>query len=1021
MRDPPQSSSTVHASAQSRYAKYYQQPEGVSSSTSQRISHQYNPANLTHTSVNIATAFLNAQNALRNQSQQGSPNNDQTGSDFENINSTDNGYADESLEVNLPSSLVSSANKYGKRKRHSTAVSEDASSGDDQTGTSRPARKHTKKRQGDQENYVEEDDNVFRKPTTPARMSGAKTRRQNAKDLSYRPGQESEPDSSEAEQEGQSRTKKAPRVSTLTDGTKTPRVLGAYPTPGIHRHQEQLDQSDHYDDTFDHSSDQTARFRLDPPDPRDLQDDTSSTTYELENEHVRAREEAAARSRGVASAVLSDPEVHQHSSTVASGAGRSLPKPRRNIISNDGGAVPVPAAQKATRNRDLGFEPPPSDSDGFGPTGSASGRGWEDQENLQDAIKAGQKARELLLAPLRALFDLFRAIYQRLRRTPAATIFQGAALIMLLAVLIGWSSSSYSVLMKTLLTNDAASGSMVEDHSWLPWWSSKSKAHGTTFTAPELPATSFEQLVERLSAVERATSELSFQQRDQMASLTSDFKTADSRINQMSKLITQISDEALRLSTSTAALNQKQQDEQKHSSTTFAMIRNQLDAVSTRIEQLGKTQRLDATTLSSLVRQVETLSTSTTHHDVRLQQLTKRLEDTVKTERIAAVATEAIEQILPQRLAVRVDAKSGKVHIDPAIWRHLQAAFSGVTAGGKSGNSAPPVSWPAFLAVNEQSLRTLIEDEVSTQASSGAILNKQSFMDLLKREIKALKVDFEAKANENVAQIGQELLLKVDRQLQQHAAAANSVAKDSKTTTLQFSDGSNTTEVVQTLIDAALLQYSKDVLGRPDYALFTGGARVIPAITSPPLELRPNGLFKRALSLVSGGTGTIRGRPPVTALHPDLTVGSCWAFAGPTAQLGVRLSRKVVVSDVTIEHAARDVAYDVSTAPSDFEVWGIVESEDDARRLAQARKGGALAGPSGGEQLSSIPPSKHHMLLVTGTYDPNASHHIQSFPVFGPAASLDIPVSMVMLRILGTNGGGNGCLYRFRVGGVAVE
>lgn len=486
----------------------------------------------------------------------------------------------------------------------------------------------------------------------------------------------------------------------------------------------------------------------------------------------------------------------------------------------------------------------------------------------------------------------------------------------------------------------------------------------------------------------------------------------------MSKLVSQISDETRRLAGSAADIGVKQQDEHKHTQTSLATIRNQLDAVGSRVDQLSKSQRLDSVTLASLLSQVEALQSSTSQQDSRLHQLTRKLDESVKAERISALAMEAIEQVLPDRLAVRVDSKNGKVHVDPAFWRYLQSAFTGASGGSSSSKDASPSSWPAFLSANEQNLRSLVESEIQEQVSSGAVLNKRAFMDLLRREIKSLKSDFETKANENVEQIGQEILLKVDRQLQQHTAATSS-QKGAKQTTLRFSDGSNTTEVVQSLIDAALLQYSKDVLGRPDYALFTGGARVVPGITSPPLELRPPGLLKRALSLVTGGTGTIRGRPPVTALHPDLSVGSCWAFAGPTAQLGVRLSRKVVVSDITIEHAAREVAYDVSSAPSDFEVWGVVESEDDARRLAQARSQYESGRQDG--QLSSIPPSKHHMLLVSGTYDPNALQHVQSFPVFGPASSLDIPVSVVMLRVLGTQGGGNGCLYRFRVGGTTVD
>lgn len=124
------------------------------------------------------------------------------------------------------------------------------------------------------------------------------------------------------------------------------------------------------------------------------------------------------------------------------------------------------------------------------------------------------------------------------------------------------------------------------------------------------------------------------------------------------------------------------------------------------------------------------------------------------------------------------------------------------------------------------------------------------------------------------------------------------------------------TDTVQQLIDKSILRYSKDTLGLADYALFTAGGRVVPSITSDTLVLKPASAVAKWL----GGARDVEGRSPATALHPDNSVGNCWPFRGSQGQLGVLLSRRAVVTSVTIEHAAQELALDVSTAPRFIEV-----------------------------------------------------------------------------------------------------
>jgi hypothetical protein len=285
-----------------------------------------------------------------------------------------------------------------------------------------------------------------------------------------------------------------------------------------------------------------------------------------------------------------------------------------------------------------------------------------------------------------------------------------------------------------------------------------------------------------------------------------------------------------------------------------------------------------------------------------------------------------------------------------------------------------------------------------------------------RREVRRL-LDGLSAVEKDVAQLGDNFA-RVTRDVEMAVAASN---EQRKTVKIQPSDD---VELINTLIDSALERYSKDILAQPDFALYTAGARIIPSLTSRTYEVRPKGLGSRMLASLTG-MGVIRGRPPVTAIHPDTSVGSCWPFSGTTAQLGILLSRRVVVSDVTIEHASKDVAFDVSSAPQDFELWGVVEDDADVRKLKEYRSAlEARQQQDGGDERDAAlaSSSPNHVLLAKGSYDANESRHIQTFSALDSTRSLDLPVSVVILRILNTHGNpAFGCLYRVRVGGETIE
>lgn len=142
--------------------------------------------------------------------------------------------------------------------------------------------------------------------------------------------------------------------------------------------------------------------------------------------------------------------------------------------------------------------------------------------------------------------------------------------------------------------------------------------------------------------------------------------------------------------------------------------------------------------------------------------------------------------------------------------------------------------------------------------------------------------------------------------------------------------GSILKEDVLNMVEASVssVVQQREGLAKVDYALISGGAEVVSRLTSPTLEEFPEGLGAFAWGLISGGQGFKSGKPPTIALHHDTHLGQCWPFRGSEGHLGVRLSHRIIVEEITIHHLRGEEAFDLSSAPRMMELWGLVQNEE---------------------------------------------------------------------------------------------
>ncbi|CAC5425420.1 SUN1_2 [Mytilus coruscus] len=209
------------------------------------------------------------------------------------------------------------------------------------------------------------------------------------------------------------------------------------------------------------------------------------------------------------------------------------------------------------------------------------------------------------------------------------------------------------------------------------------------------------------------------------------------------------------------------------------------------------------------------------------------------------------------------------------------------------------------------------------------------------------------------------------------------VEKRQKTQVI-LGEGGLSEQVVQRIVEAALLKYSADRLALPDFALESAGGSVVSTRCSQTYHR------KTAQYSILGIPLWYVSNSPRTVIQPEIYPGSCWAFQGSQGYLVIELSTVIKPTAFTLEHIPKSVTPDgkITSAPKDFIVLGLARECDTEGTL-----------------------------LGNYTYNEDGKP-LQFFPV----QTTEGVFKFIELRI--TSNHGNQmftCLYRFRVHGIPAE
>ncbi|XP_002970573.2 SUN domain-containing protein 1 [Selaginella moellendorffii] len=266
-------------------------------------------------------------------------------------------------------------------------------------------------------------------------------------------------------------------------------------------------------------------------------------------------------------------------------------------------------------------------------------------------------------------------------------------------------------------------------------------------------------------------------------------------------------------------------------------------------------------------------------------------------------------------------------------------------------------------------LKRDVEHMIDAEAFSIAskVHNLKSQMDSIESSLNFLK---------------QEGILTRQETLQLIGSAADDRATDGSGKALSLDD---VRAAAKKIIEDELERHRADGIGRTDYALASGGGRVIDY---------SEGYF--SLTPWSGLLGILPGdyrRHPKAnkILEPSFgEPGQCLPLKGSNVFVDIRLRTAIYADSITLEHVSKRVAYDTGSAPRDFQVFGWLEAS------AAHKKG-------------------ERVLLGSFRYDIESSS-VQTFRLYKTASKL--LVNTVRVHVVSNYGSStHTCLYRVRVHG----
>lgn len=199
-------------------------------------------------------------------------------------------------------------------------------------------------------------------------------------------------------------------------------------------------------------------------------------------------------------------------------------------------------------------------------------------------------------------------------------------------------------------------------------------------------------------------------------------------------------------------------------------------------------------------------------------------------------------------------------------------------------------------------------------------------------------------------------------------------------------------------LEGEVFRLSRDFVAQPDYALSAAGTYVLQELVAVSGRLSED--WMEAEKIVDGKTG----------------VGTCWSFPGEQAQVGLHLSVRVHIEQISIDHIPKELVQSLDHAPKEIVIWGVVDEENQL--ISQHP---ALPIILADLQMPLTVPELQVVPLATILYSVTSKTHVQTFPVLDYISKSSAHFQKIIVQVASNYGAKNTCVYRVRVHGAQHE
>ncbi|KAG0074072.1 hypothetical protein BGZ90_011045 [Linnemannia elongata] len=423
------------------------------------------------------------------------------------------------------------------------------------------------------------------------------------------------------------------------------------------------------------------------------------------------------------------------------------------------------------------------------------------------------------------------------------------------------------------------------------------------------------------------------------------------------------------------------------------------------------------TEYESLVRRITNLEQSQRNRNVDFRLIHEQLRS---GRWIEDKIMEVIRNELPAELVLAKDPISGKVRVPEEFW---------------------------------DAVREVLEAKGGKLSQRTAVLSRHEFLYLVVTESNAVWASLQGRVDSFVQR---QLAQWVERELDDGSGSGGGV---------QGFVSRVEQQILTEMIDRAIERYHtrqsihRHIDAQPDYALYNSGGRIIPHLTTHTYHrYKPTTILGRLFGLQnwipppSPPSSPDSDREQVNkVIQPEMNPGDCWPMQGGWGQVAIQLAKRVVVTEIVIEHVDPRIALHRGTAPREIEIWRLAapttnpssssSTEEDGEKRRMTNDGNAGESPILATWYKFGSPFPGASLLTTITYQQEqqqpigtcdgskdgdrigeAETEIETVQRFSiPLSKQNVPAYGIVVRVLSNWGHPDfTCLYRVRVHGRAV-